>query len=418
MSQQAKTNIQILSLLLIAAIGPILLAVVINLPNHTVKAQEPQNTPGYSISEETLTLLGLSVSDIQAASGPTDLEIVKRANVSTVTSGSNVTFTMTITNHGNNPISYTMFSDLYPAQMQNVAFAFSKNAIRFDSSTDRYWLIYEPILVNEALFVTATGFLTSGPHITVTNTAVVTPVGPYGDTNTANNTAEVQVGIVGYNPLKAIYLPIIHKSPQPTLSLAYYEPFSTDNAWFEFSNNGCITSNSSGQYWVDLNSGDRTCFPPARDENKPERPYRTYGEFEVAAYQSGEYTANGSYGIFINGQGGDNYYLFRVWPNNGCSSGGDWELIRERSGNTTVLRSGNCSSVIKRGYGAGSTNILRIAHNSSLELAVYVNGVQLTTFTESSSSHLTGIATGVYVRSTNSSKVRMKFDDFRVYKYF
>ena len=57
------------------------------------------------------------------------------------------------------------------------------------------------------------------------------------------------------------------------------------------------------------------------------------------AYHSEDLTGSGgrsnaAYGLFINGKGGDYYYLFRIWPNNSCSKGGDWELIRQDDGSS------------------------------------------------------------------------------------
>jgi hypothetical protein len=138
----------------------------------------------------------------------------------------------------------------------------------------------------------------------------------------------------------------------------------------------------------------------------------------VTAYHSEDLSgggdrSNAAYGLFINGQGGDNYYLFRIWPNNGCATGGDWQLIRRRNGNNSTLRSDSCASAINRD---GGTNILKIAHRSDRTLSVYVNDTLLSSYPESSSNHLTGEATGVYVRSADED-VRIKFDDFKVYRF-
>lgn len=420
MYQYTKTAIQLLGTGLFAVVAVSLLAVVINLNMDSVKAQEPQNNP--PISNQVLTALGLSASDIQAASGPTNLEIVKQSNVTTVTSGGMVTFTMTMTNHGGNPISYTHFSELYPAELQNVDFSFSKSAVQFDSTTDKHWLIYDPILVGETVSVTVTGVLTSAGDVMVTNTAVVTPIGPYADTQPNNNTAQAQVSIVGYNPLQAIYLPLIFKSPQPTIALAYHENFNSGKPWAEYDDDNCKWYHNNSQFRVEVLKDNKKCLPPAKNENKPELPYRSYGEFEVTAYQDGDpkYINNsGAYGLFINGNGGGTQYIFKVWPNiEGCgtgSTGGKWELLRNLKNNLKLLDSKACDHTIKRGYGSDYANVLRIAHTSSGQLTVYINNIKVG---GASDNTLTFTPTGLYAETKGDKPIRIKFDDFKVYKYF
>ena len=70
-----------------------------------------------------------------------------------------------------------------------------------------------------------------------------------------------------------------------SIELAYHENFNSGDPWFEFNFNGCSTNNTNSQYWVDLDN-NKTCLPPAQNEDKPESPYRTYGEFEVEAVSS------------------------------------------------------------------------------------------------------------------------------------
>jgi hypothetical protein len=135
----------------------------------------------------------------------------------------------------------------------------------------------------------------------------------------------------------------------------------------------------------------------------------------VAAYHS-DGQSNAAYGIFINGEGGDNYYLFRIWPNDDCSDGGRWQLIRREDGSNTTLLNGSCSSLIKEGIGSGATNVLRISHSTDRKLSVYVNGQLLSSIIDTSADHLTGEATGVYVLS-DDREVIMKFDDFKVYRH-
>jgi hypothetical protein len=139
------------------------------------------------------------------------------------------------------------------------------------------------------------------------------------------------------------------------VTLAYHENFNDDKVWSEFSNNGCRTDVTSGIYQVDVDSKDRECLAVAdNNDSKPEKPFRTYGEFEVTGYISGENKdSNHAYGIWLNGKGGDTQYVFRIYPNvEGCSNGGKWELKRRKSGaGDVLLASSNCDTRIKRGYG-------------------------------------------------------------------
>ncbi len=213
-----------------------------------------------------------------------------------------------------------------------------------------------------------------------------------------------------------LFIPTIHYSIPPTITLAYSEDFSSGTPWLEFSNNGCLTKHQDQQFWIDLDSSDRTCLPPVAEENKPETPYRTYGIFEVDAYHS-EGESEAWLGLFINGAGGDNYYLFRIQPNeNDCVSGGDWELTRRKDGDDTVIASGTCHPSIKRGYGIANTNSLKISHETDLKISVFINGTLVGIVNEDAANHLTGTGVGIYARSDNKD-VLMKFDNYTVYKY-
>jgi uncharacterized repeat protein (TIGR01451 family) len=388
-----------------------------------VIAQEPSddNQDRIYTIEDLLTEFGVGAAEIIQANNTFTLVVEKRANVTTVDSGDQVTFTVTITNQGPDEALGVFFYDEFPAEMTNVNYSFSASAGAVHNEVvdpkDYLWLLGSPIPKGSTVIVTITGKLVSARNVTVTNVAKTYA---YGDPTTIYQSA-TQVGILGYAPDAPlpIYLPMIFKAPPPPpIVLAYHEDFNSGNPWLEFSSNGCKTDNRDDRYWVDLDQTNRTCFPPAKNEDKPEKPYRTYGEFEVTAYHSEDLTGDGAksnaaYGIFINGEGGDNYYLFRIWPNNGCSNGGDWQLIRRKSGNSNTILQGSCHTAIKRG---GETNLLRVAHSSDRKLTAYVNGAELGSYTDSPGDHRTGTATGVYVRSADED-VRIKFDDFKVYKY-
>ncbi len=202
-----------------------------------------------------------------------------------------------------------------------------------------------------------------------------------------------------------IYLPIIRRT-----TLIYSDNFSDDKSgWPKGTDSNCESLYESGRYRLNVDN-DEECFRFA-----PAAAERTYGEFEVLAYQSGEFMNNSLLGIYMNGQGGNNFYLFRISPNNSCSSGGNWEFIRNKNGTRTTLRSGSCNLNIKRGYGAGSANILKVRHMSNHQITLYINGVQIDTFTEVVNLELTGQGTGVYGRAVSNQDAVMKYDDFKVY---
>ncbi len=208
-----------------------------------------------------------------------------------------------------------------------------------------------------------------------------------------------------------LYLPIIRRS-----TLVYSQDFSdSDNSWPKGDDGKCASTTSGGRYQLTIDK-DEECFRFA-----PTAAERTYGEFEVLLYHSGEQQNNSALGIYANGQGGNNYYLLRIWPNNSCTptpqnTGGNWEFIRNRNGTKTIIRSGICNPNIIRGFGSGAANIIRVRHTSDRVITLYINGVQIDQFVESSSQELLGKGTGVYGRAaSNKDYIITKYDDFKVY---
>lgn len=208
-----------------------------------------------------------------------------------------------------------------------------------------------------------------------------------------------------------LYLPLIWRN-----TLVYSEDFAdTDNDWPTGDDGNCVSTTSGGRYQLTIDQ-DEECFRFA-----PSGAERTFGEFEVFLYHSGEFKTNSALGIYLNGRGGNNYYLLRIWPNNSCSQGGNWEFIRNRDGTKTVVRSGICNLNIKRDYGAAAGNILKVRHTSDRVITIYINGVQIDQFVENSSLELKDDhrGTGVYGRAASSDNendyIITKYDDFKVY---
>jgi uncharacterized repeat protein (TIGR01451 family) len=430
-----STEIQLMLVLFFAAITLVAVSMLLGgLSSRPAMAQGPIpiSTPTVAFTPAPLAAFGLTADSIVGLAVPSyDLSIANTAQVISVTSGSIVTYTMTITNNSTSSAQYFYFYDSYPSEMvQPINYTFSAGVTALsNAAANPQWLITSVLSANSSMMITVTGQLTSTRDVQVVNTAVVTPFITGADPIPGNNTASASVTVDGYLDLLTLYLPIVSKYPTPTptptppVVLAYHQNFEDKNssdAWYQGSGygNGCSTTYDGGRYRVDQTKENRTCLPVAKDKGKPESPFRTYGEWEVTAYHS-EGESNAALGIFINGAGGDNYYAFRIWPNASCSSGsgGAWELQRRKDGNENTIAGSKttCTSFIKRGYGIDNANTIRIAHNG-LVLSMYSNGNLLGTHTENTSDNRTGTAAGVYVRSADKD-VKIKFDDFKAYRY-
>lgn len=431
MHPQMKNNVQIFLVLLLA--GAILVGLSVltsgqmGLP--VASAQEPVVTPApMRLSDEAYEFFRQQVDgDLHAAALSYNLEIIKAANQSQVVSGQIGSFKVSITNYSVDNARYILFQDEIPPEMSNVTYSFSSKyytppvTTKYTEDGVTTWLI-DTIYTGDTIEVTVSGrFNTSFRFKSALNVAKIVPMLAVGDP-TQLKAAQASTSV--NNPAGTggiLYLPLIRRDPTPTptptpqIVLVHHEDFTDSNAWQEFDVNGCKAENTAGQYWVrlDEDSDNRDCLPAARNRDKPESPYRTYGEFEVSAYHS-EFQNNASYGLFINGRGAGEYYLYRIWPNNGCSSGGDWQLIRRFDDDETTLISGSCNPNIKKGIGSGATNILRIRHSSDHRLTVYANGQQLGTYVDTIR-HLTRTGVGLYARRDNRETL-IKFDDYKVYR--
>jgi uncharacterized repeat protein (TIGR01451 family) len=417
MHQRTKPIVQISFTLMLTTIVLLLSGIIIdiNRPLPLASAQEPPDDPQPSllVNEETLAAFGLSAEDLLQVSTSliADLKITKYTNVFSVTSGTPVTFTISITNYGPNLASGAIFKDEFPPEMRNVEYIFSTEAISNNESIPS-WLFTDPIPVNSTVVVTITGVLTSASNVTVKNTATITFFNPTAELAPGDNRSEVSINITGYNPSqpgssKVYYLPIIFKSPP--VVVVYSDNFSNSGSgWYKgySDDDHCYSYYESGRYRINLDKSSRSCWRPA-----PAAANRVYGSFQVDAYHS-EGNSNASFGIYSNGQGGNVYYLFRIWPNNSCSSGGGWELLR--NGSRKLGNSGACHSAIHQGYGyaSGATNTLKITHTKDGKISVYANGTLLGTYPDSA--QLTGNGTGVYAYSSNVNIV-IKFDNFKVF---
>jgi hypothetical protein len=217
-----------------------------------------------------------------------------------------------------------------------------------------------------------------------------------------------------------IFLPIIVKNPQPL----FWDDFSDeDSGWPTGDDGNCDSSYDGGRYRLEVNQ-DEICyrFAPPDNDNPSQNPERSFGTFEVSVYHSDFQSSNAFMGIYFNGAGGDEQYIFRIRPNiTNCSGGGGWDLIRNREDdgsdtNEDTVKAVACDTAIVRGYGPLSINTLRAKHTGiDRRITLFINNQQVFTFIEATDLQLTGKGTGVYAKAPSDKGIIIKFDDFKVY---
>ncbi|MBN1221091.1 MAG: hypothetical protein JXM69_19370 [Anaerolineae bacterium] len=403
MSQNIRILTRILFGLALTAIVLVMLCILINvfLQPPVATAQEPPDgkLPPVLIDEETLATFGLSAEDIQATEVLSyDLEIVKTTSIVSVTTGSPVTFSVVITNRGPDTIPAFFFKDTFPPEMQNVHFLFSAPAIS-NHDTIPLWFVNQTLPAGSKVNVTVTGILSSTYSKMVTNKAEVIPFAINEITST-NNSSAVNVNIIGNSSLTIIFLPLINKAPPRVL--VYYDSFSSSSSgWTTADDSDCNRSYKDNEYQM-VADANEACFTPAPTGAEVTNGY---GEFQVSARVS-DGDGNFDYGIYINGAGGDNYYLFRVKPDDDCG----WKLVRRKSGTSTTIGSGGCVSAINRGT---AKNTLTIKHDKNGAITLYINGTQI--FSINDGNALTSKGTGLFVEADDNEDITVRFDDFRVY---
>lgn len=240
-----------------------------------------------------------------------------------------------------------------------------------------------------------------------------------GQQETLTTIAPPPIPFVQASSVLTIFLPIIGKHPQT----AFWDDFSDeDSGWPTGEDDDCDSSYDGGRYRLDVKQ-DKTCyrFAPPDNDNPSKNPERTYGTFEVSVYHSDGQSSNAFMGIYFNGAGGDEQYIFKIRPNiTNCTNGGGWEFIRNRNDdgsdtNEDTVKTVSCDSIIHRGYGPTAINTLRAKHTSDRRITLYINNQQVFTFIEATDVHLTGKGTGVYAEAPSDKSIVIKFDDFKVY---
>lgn len=405
MDQKIKAEFQIFSILVLAAIGLTLLALLISLNGQplTVIAQGPgQTPPPFSVSQETLDAFGLSPEDLEPLK-TFDLEttILAPADNTAVSDGDTLEIVIQIKNNGpTNPATNILFTNSFLPSLENEGYDFSVTAYS-DGEADPTFLLPGPLNVNDTAIITLTGEVQAECDTMAINTAQAYPFDSRADTSTGNNTATINLNVAGQ--YRCAYLPLVMRQPTPTPKpIVYSDDFSDeDSGWPQFNASSCDGEYSGDEYRVEVESNE-DCYVPA-----PSDAQRTYGSFEVEARAT---NGDGSYayGIYVNGKDGDNFYLFKIRPNDDCG----WDFVRIKGGDSDTVRDGGCSS-IKKG---NDTNVLRVAHTSDGKISLYINNIDTPVGTYTDSSQLTYNNNGIYVEADDDSDVVVKFDNFTVYR--
>jgi uncharacterized repeat protein (TIGR01451 family) len=332
-----------------------------------------------------------------------DLEILKTTDLVSATSGTAITYTVIITNNGPAPAQYFYFYDNAPVQLQHISYTFSANATALSNNAsdpaDTQWLITNQLPANNTIVITVTGELTAAKDSLVSNSAIVTPFITTADGTPENNYSTAQVTVIGYSLYEEYFLPYISKQPTPTpLPIQFTDNFNDDDSgWYEgsFQDGDCSAEYKDSKYRTNVDP-DEGCFFPAPGEAE----FR-YGKAETTARRNGG-NDKFQYGIYINGQGGDYYYMFRVdFDREDCS----WNILRRDS----IKKSGSCDS---ESNGYREDNKLAVQRTGNL-ITVYINGDLLGSYTDSSP--LPGEGTGFYVFADDDEEVTVVFDNFIVY---
>jgi photosystem II stability/assembly factor-like uncharacterized protein len=240
--------------------------------------------------------------------------------------------------------------------------------------------------------------------------------------------AILQAGPINTNP--KTYLPIVQRqpsptpvptltstptltpsptpTPQPTPLVLYDHNFSNGAGdWLRGSTRGedggdCDSRHSNNRYILDIDFDSRyRCIRPA-----PERANYRYGTFETEAERtSGSNRVD--YGLYINGSGGGEYYLFIVSPNNPCG----WTFVKRQDGRDDDKRYGGCDNI------SSGTNRLRIQHlreGNNDRFTFFINGQEVGNYREPHNSTLNGEGTGVYAEARDDGDAEIRYSYFTV----
>lgn len=342
------------------------------------------------------------------ANSNASLSISKQSEKASAPANEFVDFTILITNTDVTTISDIEFREFPDEALSIIQTEFSDNveATALGGSETNAWDLDNLGGGETAVITVSTQLLENSEcDIKAQNEARVIAPGVSEITDQAEVLIEIQ---------DCVYFPVLRKDPTPTPTPTptplYFHDFNGDEDWDtgESNDNRCDSEYGDNGYIIEVdgeidNNSDEVdgCFRPAPDEAE-----YTYGLFEVDVRQAsgGERFV---YGIYINGDGGEEQYLFRIAPDDDCG----WDLIRnEDDENPEEKREGGCDAAINRN---DATNRMAIRHTSDGRVTVYVNGTELGTYVDNDQLN-DGKGTGLYVKSDGDEDNRIRFDNFRV----
>ncbi len=230
-----------------------------------------------------------------------------------------------------------------------------------------------------------------------------------------------------YGQIHNIFLPIVMRQPTPTPTntppptatpVPTSTPIPNDELYKQrFNGADPVTTGwqsydeyGAGSWWEDseykVEAHNNNSFIPQFRWADREAEYRD-AKFEVQARRSSG-SDNFAYGIYVNGNGGSEYYLFSLSFRNGnCDT---WDLIRRKDNRNQIMANGPCY------VSTGHETVLRVRverrSSSRADLTVYIDGHRQTKVEDRD--WLRGKGAGVMVQPQDNNWVRISFDDFYV----
>ena len=411
MFQKIKSEVQIFITLVFAAAVLIFLSMSVQVSNDpapaagpTVEATVIKADSESSFREKIIAEYGLTEDEVTIAAANLSVSV----NPSSVNRNPNssLSIKVTITNNGPSPVNYIFFQSDFPKEyVFNNFNSFVGTGSPVVTNGQNILFLPGPLAANGGqASITVNGIIAANScNGAAFYTATVYPL--FETTNIKQSSTTIN--IVNSQTCGDMYFPQLSKFPTPTPQpLVYEATFDDDDGWptgeFDIDDDDeddCAADIDGGKYKATAYK-DETCFFPA-----PKAAERTIGAFEVEFKRDGDSDSDKfDAGIYIDGEGGDEYYLFRIeYDNNNC----DYRLYRHDSSKA----SGDCDD---ESNGYKNTNKLRITRNSSGAISIYLNGQFLRSYTDGSP--YGGKGTGVYLRErTNDGKIVVDFDNFKVF---
>lgn len=413
MFQKIKSEVQIFITLVFAAVVLIFLSMSVQVSHGPEPAAGPtvettvlKADTESSFRDKIIAEYGLTEDDV-AVADVANLSVSINPTSINKSPNDSLSYTVTIMNNGASSVNYIFFTSSFPDEYLVNNYQFSgQTGSPVVNNGQTTWFLPGPLSSGGTITVIINGAVAaSSCNRSVAYTATVYPL--FEETNIKQSTSVLN--IVNSQTCGDIYFPYISKVPTPTpLPVVYEDNFSDeDDDWptgkFNIDDDDgddCAADINSGTYEVTAYEG-KTCFLPA-----PSAAERTTGSFQVEFKRDGDGKSEEfDVGIYIDGEGGDEYYLFRVEYNkDNC----DYRLYRHDSSKA----SGDCDS---QSNGYKGTNKLKITRNSSGSISIYLNDQFLKTYTDGSP--YGGKGTGVYLRErSDGNKVIVDFDNFTVYR--